>query len=174
MLKVNPETNGVMMGPKNPVKPAMPMAVTIAAAASARKGPMKGIAKSAKLAAAPMAARINAACGPNCRKGTPTMTRSTSQSPPLWCTFRLKSAVNLSVPEWLTGIEMVGQFMQILGVQTRPIKGMLTHICGKQKSGSMSLKSNEKVKLREKFRSQLAIRITFGAMRSTVPYENEA
>ena len=149
MLKVKPDTKGVKIVPKNPVSPAIPMVAVIARTAPARNGPIKGIAARISAADAPIAANIAAAAGPNCRKGIPTTTRSTSQLPPVRWMLRLKSAVNVIVPEWLTGIVTVGQFTQISGVHNRPLKGMGMQTRGRQKSGRMLLKSKERLKLSE-------------------------
>jgi hypothetical protein len=146
MVKVRPATNGVRIGPRRPVTPAIPMAAMMAPAARASSGPMPGTRSRAADTATPMAARRATAAAEIVREGTPTTTASTSQLPAVRCTLSRKSAVKVKKLEWLTGTVMVGKVMQILGVQTRPMNGMLTQILGRQKF--RKLRSTVRVRLR--------------------------
>src|SRR5262249_57473934 len=69
---------------------------------------------------------------------------------------------------------MVGQLMQILGVQILPMNGIRMQICGRQKCGRILFRSNEKEKLRLKCSSQFAIRTMLGGIKSTAPFARNA
>jgi hypothetical protein len=166
-LKVRPETNGVTISPKRPVSPATPTAATIAAAAAARKGPMNGIGANIAARASPSAANIPAVTAPNCNWGTLMMTIETIQLFPESAAMALKSVENMTVSLNPKGTVIVGQLTHIFGVQIPN-----THICGRQKLGKKSLRSNEKLKLTEYDAEQLSMSI-FGGLRLTLPPENE-
>ena len=66
------------------------------------------------------------------------------------------------------------QLMQMRGVHTRPTQGMLTHTCGRQKSGRIELRSMPKLKFKFQFTCRSSIRMMSGVRRSTSPFTSVA
>jgi hypothetical protein len=169
-----PETNGVRIGPSRPVTPASPMSARIPLTASARNGPMNGIASRIGVAARPMAASMAAVAAPNFRFGRLWTTASTFHTPPTCVTARPKSAVACTKSANDTGIVMVGQSMQIFGVHTVPTQGMWMQTRGMQKSGRMSDRSNWNDNEMLQSTRKSVIRIVPGGIRSASPPLNVA
>jgi hypothetical protein len=114
-----------MIGPRKPVTPATAIAARIALTVIARNGPINGIGSRMGVAAAPIARRSPAEVAPNCKFGTARITASTFHLPPARLISNRKSAVAFRKSENEgTGIVIVGQSIQIFGVQTFPTQGI--------------------------------------------------
>src|SRR6478735_12326756 len=139
--------NGVMMGPNQPVSPAIPMAAVTAMASPARKGPMSGTGAGAAATASPMPTTIAAVPGPKARLGTPWTMPSTFHTPPTTDTDSPRSTVARTKSPNDTGTETVGHVMSIRGVQTVPTHGMSMQTWGMWISGRKSPRSSDSVAL---------------------------